>query len=116
MTHDDIDPLRDKLKGLDWVADADVRLREQGQVYFGEAFVVPSDTSGLTAKLEDVLGEVRGLDWRLYDLDAPMFVKWARGAISSFPKHLRGVGQDLPISRDELGPGGDGRPVDLPAM
>lgn len=66
------DPLRDrvaaKLRSLDWVADAEVRLREEGQVYFGEAFVVPSDATDLPEKVENALEQVRALDWRVHDL------------------------------------------------
>jgi divalent metal cation (Fe/Co/Zn/Cd) transporter len=40
---DEADPLRGKLaamlQDLDWVEEVDLRLREEGQVYFGEAFV-----------------------------------------------------------------------------
>lgn len=72
VAHDDIDPLRDrvaaKLNEFAWVEDAEVRLREEGQVYFGEAFVVPSDASDLTEKIETALGELRDLDWRVHDL------------------------------------------------
>jgi hypothetical protein len=50
------------------VSEVEVRLREEGQVYFGEAFVVPSDETNITEKLEDALVQARGLDWRIYDL------------------------------------------------
>jgi cation diffusion facilitator family transporter len=72
VDRDDVDPLRDKLvsmlQELDWVEEAEVRLREEGQVYFGEAFVVPSDSANLTAKIEDALERARDLDWRIHDL------------------------------------------------
>ncbi|QIN83779.1 cation diffusion facilitator family transporter [Rubrobacter tropicus] len=72
VAHDDTDPLRDKvaakLNELPWVAGAEVRMREEGQVYFGEAFVVPSDPSNLTEKIEEALEEVLDLDWRVHDL------------------------------------------------
>lgn len=68
----DVDPLRDKLasmlRDLDWVDEAEVRLREEGQVYFGEAFVVPSGTANLTENIEDALRRVHDLDWRIHDL------------------------------------------------
>jgi hypothetical protein len=50
------------------VSEVEVRLREEGQVYFGEAFVVPSDETNITEKIEDALVQARGLDWRIYDL------------------------------------------------
>jgi cation diffusion facilitator family transporter len=72
VARDDVDPLRGrvaaKLVELPWVEDAEVRLREEGQVYFGEAFVVPSDASDLTEKIEEALQDVRDLDWRVHDL------------------------------------------------
>jgi divalent metal cation (Fe/Co/Zn/Cd) transporter len=72
IDQDEVDPLRDKLtsmlQDLDWVDEAEVRLREEGQVYFGEAFVVPSDETNITEKIEDALKRARDLDWRIYDL------------------------------------------------
>jgi cation diffusion facilitator family transporter len=72
VDRDDVDPLRDKLvsmlQELDWVEEAEVRLREEGQVYFGEAFVVPSDSANLPAKIQDALERARDLDWRIHDL------------------------------------------------
>jgi cation diffusion facilitator family transporter len=72
VDQDAVDPLRDKLvsmlQNLDWVDETEVRLREEGQVYFGEAFVVPSDSANLTAKIEDALEQARDLDWRIHDL------------------------------------------------
>jgi cation diffusion facilitator family transporter len=72
IDQDNADPLRDELvlmlQDLDWVDEAEVRWREEGQVYFGEAFVVPSDTANLTAKIEDALGQAHDLDWRIQDL------------------------------------------------
>jgi len=69
---DDADPLRDKLaamlRDLDWVEDVDLRLREEGQVYFGEALVVPSDETNITEKVEDALRRASDLDWRIQDL------------------------------------------------
>jgi cation diffusion facilitator family transporter len=72
IDQDDVDPLRDELvsmlQNLDWVDEAEVRLREEGQVYFGEAFVVPSDTANLAENIEDALEQAHDLDWRIHDL------------------------------------------------
>jgi divalent metal cation (Fe/Co/Zn/Cd) transporter len=69
---DDPDPLRDKLasmlRDLDWVEDVELRLREEGQVYFGEALVIPSDETDIPEKVEDALERARDLDWRIHDL------------------------------------------------
>jgi divalent metal cation (Fe/Co/Zn/Cd) transporter len=55
------------LKGLDWVKEVKVRLREEGHVFFGNAMVVPSDRRGLTGKLRKAVEGVKALDWRIYD-------------------------------------------------
>jgi cation diffusion facilitator family transporter len=72
VDHDNADPLHDRLasllQDLDWVEEVDLRLREEGQVYFGEALVVPNDETNITEKIEDALERARGLDWRIYDL------------------------------------------------
>jgi cation diffusion facilitator family transporter len=72
IDQDETDPLRDKLASmlqeLDWVSEVEVRLREEGQVYFGEAFVVSSDETDITENIEDALKRARDLDWRIYDL------------------------------------------------
>jgi cation diffusion facilitator family transporter len=72
VDRDEADPLRGKLdtmlRDLDWVEEVDLRLREEGQVYFGEAFVVPSDETNITEKIEAALKQARDLDWRIHDL------------------------------------------------
>jgi len=50
------------------VEEVDLRLREEGQVYFGEALVVPSDETDIPEKVEDALRRDRDLDWRIHDL------------------------------------------------
>src|SRR5919107_2887152 len=65
------DPLHDKLasmlKDLNWVKEVDLRLREEGQVFYGEAFVVPSDSENLLVNVEDALKGAYDLDWRIHD-------------------------------------------------
>lgn len=68
------------LCGLDWVADADVRLREEGHVFSGEVFVVPRDERDLVARLERAEIDLRALDWRLYDLSVVPVSTLARPA------------------------------------
>lgn len=55
------------LKQLPWVADARVRMREEGHVFFGEGFVVPRDESQLVNRLYEATAACCGLDWRLHD-------------------------------------------------
>src|ERR671910_1185101 len=68
IDEDEVDPLCDRLatmlQDLDWVEEVALRLREEGQVYFGEALVVPSDE----IDIEDALERARDLDWRIHDL------------------------------------------------
>ena len=50
------------------MSEVEVRLREEGHLYFGEALVVPSDETNITETIEDALVQARGLDWRIYDV------------------------------------------------
>jgi cation diffusion facilitator family transporter len=72
VDHALFDPLparvRTELRKLPWVADAQVRMREDGHVFYGEAFVVPSDERGLVSKVSAAVTEMKELDWRLQDL------------------------------------------------
>ncbi len=57
------------LRGLDWVRDAEVRLREEGHIFMGEAFVVPRrGTEDLTARIRDATAAAKALDWRMHEL------------------------------------------------
>ena len=82
IDEDDADPLRDRLaamlRDLDWVEDVELRLREEGQVYFGEALVVPSDETNITEKIEAALKQARDLDWRIYDLALVPVREWPK--------------------------------------
>jgi divalent metal cation (Fe/Co/Zn/Cd) transporter len=63
------DRLRDLLVGLDWVADAQVRLREEGHIFLGEAFVVPHPgTTRLTRRIAEAAEAASRLDWRMHEL------------------------------------------------
>jgi cation diffusion facilitator family transporter len=67
------DPIYDRVKeeiaGLDWVRQSQVRLREDGDILAGEAFVVPSDENGLLEKLREAGERIKALDWRLQDFN-----------------------------------------------
>lgn len=68
----DPDPLPEQVRAallaMDWVADADARMREEGHLLTGEVFIVPVDERGLVERLEEAGRALRALDWRLYDL------------------------------------------------
>jgi cation diffusion facilitator family transporter len=52
-----------------WIADAWLRLREEGHVFVGELLVVPvADTERLVDRLEGLGKWARDFDWRIYDL------------------------------------------------
>jgi hypothetical protein len=60
--------IKNELMLMDWVKDAEVRLREEGHVFVGEAFVVPVDNEDLLGRLERANQHLLGLDWRLHEL------------------------------------------------
>jgi cation diffusion facilitator family transporter len=61
--------LRERMRQLDWVEDADVRLREEGHVFSGEVYVVPKkNTPDLLAKLKEAGEMAPDVDWRIYDV------------------------------------------------
>jgi divalent metal cation (Fe/Co/Zn/Cd) transporter len=63
------DEVRELLKRMDWVADAEVRMREEGHIFLGEAFVVPRPgTADLVLKLAQAAKEAAALDWRVHEL------------------------------------------------
>lgn len=67
-----IDPIIERvltaIRNLDWVSDAVIRLREEGHVVFGEAYVVPLDASDLLNKRDEVVAVARRADSRMHDL------------------------------------------------
>ena len=64
-----VDELQDALRRLDWVADVRVRLREDGDVVTGEAFVAPRDDRDLLRKLDEATKIANGFEWRLHDVN-----------------------------------------------
>jgi cation diffusion facilitator family transporter len=72
VDHSRADPLpkriEHELRALRWVRDAEVRLREEGHVFIGEAFVVPVDDEDLVGRLDRANQQLRKLDWRLHEL------------------------------------------------
>jgi cation diffusion facilitator family transporter len=72
VDHSEADPLphrlETELRAMSWVKDAEVRLREEGHVFFGEAFVVPTGDDDLVARLARANRQLLELDWRLHEL------------------------------------------------
>lgn len=57
-----------ELAGMDWVGEAVVRLREMGQVFEVNAFVVPASDAGLVDRVEETIEAIRELDWKAHDV------------------------------------------------
>jgi len=74
MTFDDgkphplIERVDDYLRGLPWVESAGSRVRDQGQVFHVEAFVVPRDQLPPLEALEAARDGCIDLDWKIQDL------------------------------------------------
>ena len=60
--------VQQELERLDWVQAAHVRLREEGDVLCGEAFVVPRDDHDLMDRLKQAQHIAIHSNWRMYDL------------------------------------------------
>jgi cation diffusion facilitator family transporter len=56
------------LKRLPWVEDAAVRLREEGHIFLGEAFVVPRGEAGLMDNIADAVTRIEDMDWRAHEI------------------------------------------------
>ncbi len=67
--HPLIKQVREKLMDLDWVDEADVRMRDQGMVFHTEAFVVPYQGQMPSLdEVEKIRNELSESDWKLNDL------------------------------------------------
>lgn len=56
------------MRDLPWVADAAVRLRDEGQVFHVEVFVVPRKRRVTLRQLDDASEQVADLDWKVQDV------------------------------------------------
>ena len=62
------DRVRDALSQLPWIRSIDLRMREEGHVFAGEAFLVVTDVDDMPAKLEQARRIANAVDWRVRDL------------------------------------------------
>lgn len=60
--------LEKRLLAMPWVEKAEVRLREEGHVFSGEAFVVPRSDENLSRHITEATRELIKQDWRLYEI------------------------------------------------
>ena len=69
---DDVHPLAAesaaRLRALPWVGDAAVRMRDMGQVFHIEAFVVPRRTRVTLEQLDDAHRLLTASDWKVQDV------------------------------------------------
>jgi cation diffusion facilitator family transporter len=74
VSRQDDDPLvqrvYDLLGGLDWVQAVKLRMREEGHILYGEAFIIARDAqdANLLAKLRQASAAAHGLNWRIKDV------------------------------------------------
>lgn len=62
-----IDRVEEHLRKLPWIEDAKVRMREEGHVYFGEAFIVPRGAVS-PEQLAEATRQCTELHWQIHDL------------------------------------------------
>jgi cation diffusion facilitator family transporter len=73
-THDEEDPhpligrVKQEVDATAWVADAVVRLRENGHVLAGTVWVVPEDHVEIVDRVEELTSRLQELDWQLADV------------------------------------------------
>jgi hypothetical protein len=56
------------LRSLPWVADAAVRMRDQGQVFHVEAFVLPRRRRVTLRQIDQASERIAALDWKVQDV------------------------------------------------
>jgi cation diffusion facilitator family transporter len=73
-THDEkrphplIDEVRREVADSGWVADAVLRMRENGHVMSADVWVVPVDDAAVADRVEELTERLRDLDWRIADV------------------------------------------------
>ncbi|PHR10690.1 MAG: cation transporter [Aequorivita sp.] len=56
------------VKTWDWVKDAKVRFREEGQVYFGDVQVIIKPGTDVPKSIEEGLKKLQAFHWKIYDV------------------------------------------------
>lgn len=80
------DEIHEYLSGLDWIEEWGIRMRDQGQVFHVEIFVVPRDGTVSVQQTEELNEGVQDLDWKLQDI--------AVAVSERLPEHLDRPGSD----------------------
>ncbi len=72
ITEENTDTLVDKvenyIKSWEWVEDAKVRFREEGQVYFGDVQVVAKNGTDISTAIDEGLNKLADFHWKIYDV------------------------------------------------
>jgi divalent metal cation (Fe/Co/Zn/Cd) transporter len=55
------------LQDESWIKDVEIRLREEGHVFFGEACVIAHSDANLTSNIKNTLNKIYSLNWRIQD-------------------------------------------------
>jgi cation diffusion facilitator family transporter len=50
-----------------WIKESQIRLREEGHIYFGEAFVVPAQTDHITQLIEETRRDIENMHWKMHE-------------------------------------------------
>lgn len=61
------DRVAGRLREYDWILDVNVRLREEGRLIMGGAFIRPASDENLTARIVEATKAVQEMDWRIHD-------------------------------------------------
>lgn len=60
--------VEEALRRMRWVQDVRLRMRENGNYLYGEAFVVPTDLTDLPRRFAEARDFVKSLDWRIQEI------------------------------------------------
>ena len=64
-----IKKIEDLLSSKPWIKQSEIRLREEGHIYMGEAFVIPHQEENLIKNIESTCQEIEELDWRIHEFN-----------------------------------------------
>ncbi len=66
--HPLVKKVHDYLAEQEWLTDFRIRMREAGDVFFTEIFVIPGSMDRLTRRLDEAVAGIKQIDWKLYDV------------------------------------------------
>lgn len=72
VNNQETDPLiklvHDHLARKTWIREVRVRMREEGHIYMGEAFVIPAEDLNLTQLIAEATDEVQKINWQIHEI------------------------------------------------